>query len=67
MADIKKALRVALAERDMKQTDLAKKLDVSPQQVYRWVSTDADVGMEALTKIAGAFGISVSELVALGE
>lgn len=67
MADIKKALRVALAERGWKQTDLAEKMNVSRSQVNRWVSTDADVGMEALGRIAETFGMTVSELVALGE
>lgn len=67
MADIKKSLRVALAQRNMTQTELAELLEVTPQMVSRWISSEADLNVKTVGRIAEVLGLSVSELVALGE
>ena len=65
--DIKKALRIALAQRDMAQVDLAKKMGVAQPTVNRWVSGDGDLQMATIEKIAEALDLKPSELMALGE
>ena len=67
MADIKKAIRVALAQRDMGQVDLARKLQVAQPTVNRWVSGEGDLQMATIEKIAEALDLKPSELMALGE
>jgi ribosome-binding protein aMBF1 (putative translation factor) len=67
MADIKKALRVALAQRDMSQRDLAKKLKVTEGAVHHWVSTERSMTLRTINVIAKALKLKTSELVALGE
>lgn len=67
MADIKKALRVALAQRKMTQTELAEKLQVSRAQVNMWVTSNRDMHSKTLNRIAEVLEISTSELIALGE
>lgn len=67
MADIKKALRVALAQRDMTQGDLAKKLKVTEGAANHWVSGKRMLNLRTINKIAKALKLKSSELLALGE
>jgi len=68
MSDIKKALRVALAERDMTQRALAKKLKVTEGAVNHWVSSDRSMTIKTINKIAKlGLKMKTSELMALGE
>lgn len=67
MSDIKKALRVALAQRDMNQRELAAKMKVTEGAAHHWVATDRSMTMKTINRIAKALKMKTSELVALGE
>lgn len=62
-------LKSLLAERGMSQMDLARKLGVHGQSVYRWTK-DEGVGMLTLRRaeeIAGALGCDAKDLFDEGE
>lgn len=64
--NIGKSIKIALAMRDMKQNQLAEKLDKTP----RWINQLANSGSASTATIemlAGAFDMKASEFVALGE
>ena len=61
-----KAVKIALVMKGRTQTDLAKELGVTRVYMSR-VCCQENIGMSALTNIANALGMKVSELVALGE
>jgi len=67
MADIKRAIRVAMAQRDMSRRDLAKKMKVTEGAVHHWVGTDRSMTFRTIEGIAKALKMKTSELVALGE
>ena len=67
MADIKKALRVALAKADMNHSDLARKMKVTEGAVHHWVVSDRSMRIDTINKIAKALKLKTSELVELGE
>ena len=64
--DLAKSLRIALAERNIKRTELAKQLGVSRQIVSTWVNTGgiSRVNLELTCKF---LDMNVSDFVALGE
>lgn len=61
-----KAIRVALAQRDMKMNDLAEVLGVTAARVSVICSSKSSSTL-TLKRIADALGMKVSELVELGE
>lgn len=61
-----KSIRVALAIKDMKNKDLAEKLETSSQQVSNWIKTGA-MNNDTLQTICRAIDMPVSEFIALGE
>ena len=64
--NLRKSIKVALAERDMSQKDLAKKLCMSQSAVSQLAAQKSCTG-PTLNKLADAFGLKVSEFIALGE
>lgn len=64
--NIGKSLKVALAQRDMKQNQLAAKLKKTP----RWINDLANnetASSATIQMLAGAFDMKASDFVALGE
>ena len=64
--NLKRSIKIALAKRDMTGQALAKKLDMSAQQLGRIVRT-GKANTVTLEKISEGLEMSVSELIALGE
>lgn len=64
--NLKRSLNMALAMSDMNQNDLAAKIKVTTT----WLSmlkNQTSCTTDTLEKLSSAFGMSVSEFVALGE
>lgn len=64
--NIGKSIKVALAQRNMKQNQLAEQLGKSA----RWINLLANsknASTETISMLAAAFGMKASEFVALGE
>lgn len=64
--NIGKSVRVALAQRDWMQKDLAEKLGVTTVTACH-LARDAECSGSRLRTLADVFELSVSEFVALGE
>ena len=64
--NLRKSAMVAMAQRDMKQKDLADLLGMSRGSMSQLLGQTSCTGA-TLQKLAGAFGMKVSEFVALGE
>jgi DNA-binding Xre family transcriptional regulator len=64
--NFRKSLKLALIQRDMTQKALALKLGMRETSMSQLASQSSCTGA-TLQKIAGAFGMKVSEFVALGE
>ncbi|MCP4460719.1 MAG: helix-turn-helix transcriptional regulator [Cytophagales bacterium] len=56
-------IRVALAENDRTNTDLARALGKNQATVSRWCTNDAQPGLETLFEIAEFLNIEVSDLI----
>jgi len=65
--DIGKSIRIALAERNERQTWLAKQMGCSRGYVNRLSNGGVVPGGKTIETIADIFGMSVSEFIALGE
>ena len=65
--DTGKALRMAMASQNMKRKTLAEKVSMTENYISRMAVGKAMIQGEALNKIAAAFGMKVSEFLALGE
>lgn len=64
--NVGKSIKVALAKKEMNQQDLAEKMDVTKPYVSQ-LAGKAHAGMGTVVILAAAFGMSVSEFIALGE
>ncbi len=64
--NVGKSIKVALAMREMNQQDLAVKMDVSKPYVSQ-LAGKQHAGIGTVTLLAEAFGMKVSEFLALGE
>lgn len=64
--DTGKAIKIALAQRGMKQRQLAEKMGVNPVYICR-ICNKTSIGMSALKSVAKALDISVLDLMKLGE
>lgn len=64
--NIKRSARKALAANDMKQKDLAKKLGFTEEKISRWVNSE-HLNTANIELMAKAFGMTLSEFIALGE
>lgn len=62
MVDIDKILR----ERGISQAELARRLEMAPQNVSRIIKSD-DIKLSVLNKIADALGVSVSSFFSNGD
>jgi len=65
MSDKKKLnrIKVALAENEKSNADLAKALNKNQATISRWCTNDAQPGLETLFEIAEFLDIEVSELI----
>lgn len=64
--NLRKSVMVAMAQRDMKQKDVADKIGISQGSMSQLMGQVSCTGA-TLVKLASAFGLKVSEFVALGE
>ena len=64
--NVSKAIRVALAMKEMNQKQLAERLGMYESAVSQLVNR-ASITTDKLKQVADALGMKVSELVALGE
>lgn len=64
--NVGKSIKVALAMREMNQQDLAVKMVVSKPYVSQ-LAGKQHAGIGTVTLLAEAFGMKVSEFLALGE
>lgn len=64
--NIGKSIKVALAQRDMKQNQLAERLGKSPRWINLLANSDG-ASTATIQMLADAFGMKASEFVALGE
>lgn len=65
--NLAKSLKKALLERNMSQLDLANKLEITPVHLNRLANNKAQMSPAIMERIAGQFGMKVSDFVALGE
>jgi transcriptional regulator with XRE-family HTH domain len=65
--NLAKSLKKALLERNMSQLDLAAKLEITPVHLNRLANNKAQMSPAIMERIAGQFGMKVSDFVALGE
>lgn len=65
--NIRKSILVALAVHEKDRKWLQDKLNISRQRLQRIISSKHHISTGTLESLAGAFGMSVSEFVALGE
>ena len=65
--DIGKSIRIALAERNERQTWLAKQMGCSRGYANRLANGVVVPGGKTIEAIADIFGMTVSEFIALGE
>lgn len=61
-----KSIKVALAKREMSQKDLAEKMKTSTPYISQLAGRE-HIGMGTVVQLAEAFGMKVSEFLALGE
>jgi len=64
--NLRKSVMLALASKEMKQKDLADQLGMSQGSMSQLVNQKSCTG-GTLQKLASAFGMKVSDFVALGE
>lgn len=64
--NVGRSLKIALAMKGMKQSELAAQLKVTDVWISR-VANAEKAGMGTVTKLSEALGMKVSEFVALGE
>lgn len=62
-----KALELMREQKGIKATDLAKTIGMSKSAVCRYESGEITPSLDALQKIADAFGTKVCEIIALAE
>ena len=64
--NMRKSLRMAMAEHDLKSGELAAKLGVSVTQVSNWLRTGR-ISMRYMRLMCVIFEMKMSEFIALGE
>lgn len=64
--NVGKSIKVALAKKEMNQQDLAAKMNVSKPYVSQLAGKE-HAGMGTVSLLAEAFGMKISEFLALGE
>jgi transcriptional regulator with XRE-family HTH domain len=53
--------------RNLKQNELAGKLNISPRMLLRWEKNEVKPGFEHLTNLSRALAVSVDELLGLAQ
>lgn len=65
--NIRKSIKYAMIEQDRTGRWLAEQLGVTPQYISRLQKDGSTPSVKTCERIATAFGLSVSEFIALGE
>ena len=66
MTDTGKAIRMAMAAKNVTTLEVADKLDVSRQAVYSW-RRSKDLGVQRMSQLAAIMGISLEELLGMAQ
>lgn len=64
--NLRKSIKIALAQRDENAAWLADELTMSKQQLSQ-IMSGANVRTDTIDRLANALGLASSELIALGE
>jgi len=64
--NLRKSIKIALAQKEQNATWLAGELKVSKQHISK-IMSGANVSSKTIENVSKAFGLSASELIALGE
>ena len=64
--DLRKSLRVAIANKGVKHKDLARQLGTTTQQISNWLKS-GKMKQDSMASVSKALDVSVSEFIALGE
>lgn len=68
MIDLDKSISIALAKSEYKNaSDLSCKTGVTPSLITRMRKNGPDIKIGSIASVASAFGLSVSEFIAIGE
>ena len=67
MLNLKKALKRAMAEAEINQAELAKRIGRSISMMSLMINGKRSINLLTLEKIASALGMKLSALIALGE
>jgi putative transcriptional regulator len=59
---LKSRWRIILAEKEITQKQLAKELNVTPQQLSNWIRMDPVPRVEVVFKVAKVLGVKVDDL-----
>lgn len=65
--NVGKSIKIALINKDMLSQDLAAKMGVSPSYISGLANASKNPSIKTVMRIALAFGMPVSEFIALGE
>lgn len=65
--DTGKALRLAIAEKNIKQKELSEKSGIAPQTISHITKGKSNPSILTMNELALALGMKLSELIALGE
>ena len=65
--DIQKSIRLALAHKNMKATDLARQMGVSDAYISAIMTGKKNPNLQSLASMAMITGFKPSEFIALGE
>ena len=65
--NVKKAVRIAMATKDMDQKDVSEASNISQSHLSCIVNGKRSAGIDTLQRIADALEMKLSELVQLGE
>ena len=67
MLNLKKALKRGMAEAEINQAELAKRIGRSISMMSLMINGNRSINLLTLEKIAAALGMKLSALIALGE
>lgn len=65
--NMRKSINLALAQKDKNSLWLAEEIGVSPQRLSAIKNSKSKPNMSTVETVAAAFGLSLSEFIALGE
>ena len=65
--NIARNMKILLAARDMKPKDIAKRLNITPNAVGKWLRAETDMGLDGLERVAKILHTTPLKLVSTPE